>query len=102
MSVDIEPVTAATASETDAALLELSPSVVDGELAGVAAAVCARFPQLSRAYVDGVVDAAYRHLRSSATITAHLIPLTLNRSMRIIQSARATTANGSTQTSFPA
>lgn len=95
MSVDSEPLTA-TASNVDVDWNQLSPNVIDGELAGVVAAVCAKFPQLPRAYAEGVVHAAYRHLRSKATITTHLIPLTLNRSMRIVKAACATAPISST------
>lgn len=43
MNVDSGPL-AATASDVHVDWNQLSPNVIDGELAGVVAAVCAKFP----------------------------------------------------------
>ena len=56
--------------------------VVDDELARVVATVCAKYPRRSRAEVTAVVECAYRQLAERATLRTHLIPLTLNRSLR--------------------
>lgn len=55
------------------------------ELAGIVAAVCVKFPNSSRTGVETLVAAAFQHLKARATVTAHLIPLTLNRSLRLMR-----------------
>ena len=65
------------------------------ELSEVVAAVCAKFPDRSPAEVKALVWESYEHLKGSANVTAHLIPLTLNRSMRLMRdSAERTTHHG--------
>ncbi len=54
------------------------------ELAGIVAALCAKFPGVPRSDVETLVKAAFEHLKAHATVTAHLIPLTLNRSVRLM------------------
>lgn len=54
--------------------------MVHDELEGVVAGLCARFPSRPRTEVESVVAEVYAELASNATVTAHLIPLTLNRS----------------------
>lgn len=58
------------------------------ELSGVITAVHSKFPDRTRDEVGDVVRSAYRHLAHNATVTSHLIPLTLNRSMRLMRIAR--------------
>lgn len=58
------------------------------ELGDVIAEVQATFPERPREEVEDVVRGAYRHLARRATVTAHLIPLTLNRSMRLMRIQR--------------
>jgi hypothetical protein len=58
--------------------------MVHDELASVVAALHARFPTRSKSEVEDVVSSAYADLISGATVTAHLIPLTLNRSRRLL------------------
>lgn len=58
------------------------------ELGDVIAEVQATFPERPREEVEDVVRGAYRHLACTATVTAHLIPLTLNRSMRLMRIQR--------------
>jgi hypothetical protein len=61
-------------------------SMVRDELGAVVSALCARFPDRSRGDVERVVADVYARLIASATVTAHLIPLTLNRSRRLLGS----------------
>jgi hypothetical protein len=58
---------------------------VEDELAGIVSTVCARFPDQERAAVETAVSEAYEHLKANAKVSAHLIPLTLNRSMRLMR-----------------
>ena len=60
--------------------------MVRDELGAVVSALCARFPGRSRSDVERVVAGVYARLVASATVTAHLIPLTLNRSRRLLGS----------------
>jgi hypothetical protein len=61
-----------------------SRSLLDDELESVVSNLCARFPARQRSDVEDVVTDVYGQLVASATITAHLIPLTLNRSRRLL------------------
>ncbi|KAA0118344.1 hypothetical protein [Mycolicibacterium sp. P9-22] len=58
------------------------------ELSDVIATVCSKFAERPRGEVEDVVVGAYRHLARNATVTSHLIPLTLNRSMRLMRLSR--------------
>jgi hypothetical protein len=60
--------------------------MVHDELEGVVAALCARFPDRRRSEIECVVSEVYAKLAASATISAHLIPLTLNRCRRLLHS----------------
>ena len=60
-------------------------SMLTDELQGVVSALCARFPTRQRSDVETVVADVYEQLAGSARITAHLIPLTLNRSRRLLE-----------------
>jgi hypothetical protein len=51
----------------------------------VTSTVCTKFPSRPRAEVEAVVGEAYRHLQAGAAVTSHLIPLTLNRSLRVMR-----------------
>ncbi|WP_237567995.1 three-helix bundle dimerization domain-containing protein [Mycolicibacterium lacusdiani] len=68
--------------------LECMGEMVRDELEAVVAAVGAKFPDRSRPEVEAVVRGAYRDLAHSAVITSHLIPLTLNRSTRMLRAAQ--------------
>jgi hypothetical protein len=59
-------------------------TMVRDELEAVVSALCARFPDRRRSDVERVVGDVYTRLVASATVTAHLIPLTLNRSRRLL------------------
>ncbi|MFJ2666373.1 three-helix bundle dimerization domain-containing protein [Nocardia fluminea] len=69
--------------EAAAAAPLLSATTVD-ELDSLAAVLMSRFPGRRLAEVRDVVYEAYRRIASSARITAHLIPLTLNRARTIM------------------
>ena len=66
-------------------------SLLSDELDGVVSALCARFPSRRRSEIQRVVTAVYDQLAGKATITAHLIPLTLNRSRRVLDAMQKTT-----------
>lgn len=58
------------------------------ELSDVITAVHSTFTDRTHDEVGEVVRGAYQHLARNATVTAHLIPLTLNRSMRLMRIAQ--------------
>lgn len=60
--------------------------MVHDELEGVASTLCTKFPQRSRSEVESVVATVYAELAANAKVSAHLIPLTLNRSRRLLAS----------------
>ena len=64
----------------------IQETMVRDELVAVVSALCARFPDRSRSDVERVVADVYGRLVASARVTAHLIPLTLNRSRRLLDS----------------
>lgn len=49
------------------------------ELESVAAMLSAKHPAVARAQIDALVHEAHQQLAANATVTTHLIPLTLNR-----------------------
>ncbi|RDH78160.1 hypothetical protein DVS77_12495 [Mycolicibacterium moriokaense] len=59
--------------------------LVHDELQSVVSALCARFPNRSRREVEQIVTEVYAGLNSGARVTTHLIPLTLNRSRRLLE-----------------
>jgi hypothetical protein len=61
-----------------------SDLVIADELDRVVSELGARFPGRSRNEIAEVVTAVYRRLAEDATIAAHLIPLTLNKSRRAL------------------
>ncbi|MGZ5377065.1 MAG: three-helix bundle dimerization domain-containing protein [Mycobacterium sp.] len=67
--------------------------MVHDELDGVVSALCARFPNRARNDIEKVVAAQYAEQAANATVTAHLIPLTLNRSRRLLAHGAAVTAD---------
>ena len=66
----------------------------EDELGAVVAAVHAKFPDHPRAEVEEVVSEAYQHLQAGATVTGHLIPLTLNRSLRLMRESTVPKGHG--------
>ena len=71
-------------------MTELAVRTVRDELAGVISALRERFPDHNRDDVEAVVFEVYADLAAKATVTAHLIPLTLNRSNRLLLADRNT------------
>jgi hypothetical protein len=67
----------------------LTEPLVHDELDGLVSWLCDRFPGRSRADVEDVVDGVFVELQRNATVTAHLIPLTLNRSRRLLNGDHA-------------
>ena len=62
-----------------------APMIRD-ELGALVSALCARFPDRNLSEVEHIVADVYAQLVANATVTAHLIPLTLNRSRRLLSS----------------
>jgi hypothetical protein len=60
--------------------------MVHDELDGIVSTLCKRFPDRARVEIEAVVTAVYAELAAGASVTAHLIPLTLNRSRRLLNS----------------
>ena len=72
----------------------IAAPMIHDELDSVITALCARFPLRTRHEIVIIVTGVYEQLAASATITAHLIPLTLNRSRRLLSSTQATDDSG--------
>jgi hypothetical protein len=68
--------------------------MIHDELNGVVSALCARFPTCSRSEIERVVTDVYEQLATGATITAHLIPLTLNRSRCVLSAMQVSEHSG--------
>jgi hypothetical protein len=62
----------------------MATSMTSDELAAVVSALRQKFPQLPAVEVETVVARVYAELAAGARVTAHLIPLTLNRSRRLL------------------
>lgn len=73
-----------------------SEPMVHDELEGVVSALCTRFPNRSRSDIEDVVARVFANLQRNATVTAHLIPLTLNRSRRLLNEAGHSALTGTT------
>ena len=58
--------------------------MVHDELEGVVSALCVKFSDRSRREIEDVVAGVYASLAGKATVTTHLIPLTLNRSRTLL------------------
>ncbi|WP_179964761.1 three-helix bundle dimerization domain-containing protein [Mycolicibacterium gadium] len=67
--------------------------LVRDELDSVVSTLCTRLPGRTRSEVEAVVAAVYAELAAGATVTAHLIPLTLNRSRRLLSSGPGETSD---------
>jgi hypothetical protein len=65
-------------------MTSLAEPTVRDELDRVVAELRTRFPDRTRPDIENVVNGVYTELSATATVTAHLIPLTLNRSRRIL------------------
>jgi hypothetical protein len=62
---------------------------IDDELDGIVSTLCAKFPGHRRSSVEALVSQTYDQLKAGATVSAHLIPLTLNLSLRSIRRSGA-------------
>lgn len=67
----------------------LGRSSVQHELETVVSMLSVRFPERSPMELEQLVHAVYQHLSLQARIRTHLIPLTLNRSRRLLIERRA-------------
>ena len=67
----------------------LAEPMVHDELERVVVALCGRFPDRPRSEIQSVVAKVYAELAATATVSAHLIPLTLNRSRRLLDGVNA-------------
>jgi hypothetical protein len=65
---------------------------VHDELQSVVSALCTRYPTRSRTDIENVVAEVYAELAANAKVTAHLIPLTLNRSRRVLEARNGSVA----------
>lgn len=68
------------------------PHMLEDELGSITDVLCVKYPMCSREEVHAVVGDAYRHLAATATVTAHLIPLTVNRARRVLESVQRSAA----------
>ncbi len=75
--------------------------MVHDELDGVVSTLCAKFPTRARNEVEAVVTDVYDQLAANATITAHLIPLTLNRSQRVLRAMQVFENSGDEASTKP-
>ena len=57
---------------------------VEDELDGIVTTICAKYPDHERSDIAALVSATYGRLKAGATVSAHLIPLTLNLSLRAL------------------
>lgn len=61
---------------------------VEDELDGIVTTICAKYPDHKRSEITALVSATYERLKAGANVSAHLIPLTLNLSLRALHRAR--------------
>lgn len=64
-------------------------TVTDG-LDSVAEMLCVKYPHRSERDIASLVDDVYAKLLSKATVTAHLIPLTMNCCETVLKKQRRT------------
>ena len=64
--------------------------MVREELRNIVSMLCTRFPERSTTDIEYLVTEVYQTLSGEARITAHLIPLTLNRCRRLLNEQRLT------------
>lgn len=58
--------------------------LITDELDGVVSMLCTRYPSRSRESIVRLVSEAYDQLAAHATVTSHLIPLTVNRCRNVL------------------
>ncbi|MGQ9351180.1 three-helix bundle dimerization domain-containing protein [Mycolicibacterium gilvum] len=59
--------------------------LIDDELRDVIATLRARYPECPTGEIEALVADIYGRLNASATVSAHLIPLTMNLSLRALR-----------------
>jgi Mg2+ and Co2+ transporter CorA len=64
----------------------MTTRTVDDELDSIIRMFGAKYPHRSGEELDALVHDVYAHLASTATVTAHLIPLTVNRCHNMLNS----------------
>ncbi len=74
----------------------LTEPLAHDELEGVVSSLCAKFPGHSRSEIQGIVTGVFTELSRDARVTTHLVPLTLNRSRRLLGEADHSAATGTT------
>lgn len=74
--------------------LTLRTKTVTDELNFIVRMLCAKYPDRSEVDVTSLVDDVYERLASEATVTAHLIPLTVNRCQKLLTRQLCTANQG--------
>jgi hypothetical protein len=88
-------------SENAQGMTAFAEPLVHDELEAVVSELCARFPNHPRREIEAIVTRVYATLNEGATVTAHLIPLTLNRSRRLMEISPATGHSAETPSGQP-
>ena len=61
-----------------------SPHLIGDELERVVSMLCVKYPDRNHDEIATLVSEVYHRLASNATVTTHLIPLTVNRCRRVL------------------
>jgi len=61
-------------------------SLADYELARIVSVLRGKYPERDPEQISVLVAEVYRRLAENATVTTHLIPLTINRCRRLLES----------------
>lgn len=72
----------------------MSANTVTDELASIAEMLCVKYPHRSERDIASLVDGVYAKLLSKATVTAPLIPLTVNCCQKTLRQQRRTVDEG--------
>jgi hypothetical protein len=67
---------------------------VADELESITRMFCEKYADRSESGIESMVHDVYTHLVSEATVTAHLIPLTVNRCQRMLTKQRKSAIEG--------
>jgi hypothetical protein len=68
----------------------VSTKTITDELDSIAEMLCVKYPHRSERDIASLVDGVYAKLLSKATVTAHLIPLTMNCCQKVLKQQRRT------------
>jgi hypothetical protein len=63
-----------------------SADLIGDELERVVSMLCSKYPDRTHDEIAALVSEVYRQLASKATVTTHLIPLTVNRCRQALTS----------------